>query len=215
MTELVIFDMDGVLVDSEGAGIEASIKALHEYGIDAVPDDFIEFTGMGDDKFIGGAAAKHGGVYDVSMKARMYEIYVETAAEKVKVFHWSKKLIETFSARGLKVAVASASDYKKVMKNIECIGVDPSIFSAVVTGSDVTRKKPFPDIFLKAAELAGIKPECAFVCEDALSGVAAAKNAGMKCAAVTTSFPKDKLIEAGADYVTDDFSSLLDDFDKI
>lgn len=222
MINFVIFDMDGVLVDSELAITLASIESLREWGVDAKVEDFKEFTGMGDDKFIGGVAQKYGIEYDLKMKARAYEIYLEKADERVEVFPWSKPLIERLHASGYKIAVASASDYIKVKRNIECIGVpvatdmSPDIFDAIVTGSDVERKKPFPDIFLKAFEK--VKEACGndadldvsrtLVCEDALSGVLAAKAAGMKCIAVTTSFEASQLKAAGADYVTDDLSSL-------
>ena len=77
-------------------------------------------------------------------------------------------------------------------------------------GSDVTRKKPAPDIFLKAAEKAGIEPHYALVIEDALSGVKAAKAAGALCAAVTTSFDAERLREAGADFVCDDLTNIAE-----
>lgn len=205
MTELIIFDMDGVLVDSEPAITLAAMDALSEWGVKAQYGDFKQYTGMGDDRFIGGVAEKYGVSYDLKMKARAYEIYLAKAGERVKVYPWSKNLIGTLAEKYL-LTVASASDWVKVECNIKCIGVDPGTFKAVITGSDVTRKKPFPDIFLKAAEKAGVKPENAVVIEDAVSGVCAAKAAGAKCVAVTTSFPKEKLLEAGADFVTDDLA---------
>jgi len=215
----IIFDMDGVLVDSETAITLASMESLAEWGVNAKVEDFKEFTGMGDDKFIGGTAQKYGVEYDLKMKARAYEIYLEKADERVHVFAWSKPLIEKLHAEGYKLAVASASDYVKVKRNIECIGVSPDIFDAVVTGSDVERKKPFPDIFLKAFDKvktktgdADIDVSRTLVCEDALSGVIAARAAGMNCAAVTTSFGAEKLTEAGAHYVTDDLMSVTDVF---
>lgn len=206
--KLIIFDMDGVLVDSEDAITVCAMEALAEWGVKAEYSDFKEFTGMGDDKFVGGVAEKYGAVYDVKMKERAYEIYLATAKERVKVLPWTRRLLEILSSTNLKLAVASSSDRVKVMKNLECIGVDEEIFSAVITGIDVERKKPAPDIFLKAAERCGIAPEYAVVCEDATSGVQAAKAAGMRCLAVTTSFSKDALYSAGADMVCDDMTAL-------
>jgi beta-phosphoglucomutase-like phosphatase (HAD superfamily) len=212
MRPLIIFDMDGVLVDSEATGIEASIAALAERGVTAAPSDFIEFTGMGDDAFIGGAARKHGLEYDPSIKERMYDIY-ETIADRVKVFPWSQKLLRGFIARGFAVSVASSSDRRKVLCNLARVGVRPDELTAFVTGSDVAKKKPDPEIFLRAEEFSrAVRPDIdpsrrfVYVCEDSLSGVAAAKAAGMICAAVTTSFPREKLLEAGADYVFDDLA---------
>jgi len=210
MIKLVIFDMDGVLVDSEPAITKASMDALAEWGVDAKYSDFKQYTGMGDDKFIGGVAEKYGVKYDIRMKERAYGIYLATASERVTVYPWSKKLISALAPLHT-LAIASASDYTKVKCNVECIGVDTSLFGAIVTGSDVQNKKPAPDIFLKAAEKAGLIDAgaksvggAAVVIEDALSGVRAAKAAGAYCIAVTTSFDDVRLREAGADFVVDD-----------
>ena len=225
MIKLIIFDMDGVLVDSEPAITMASIESLREsYGIEAKHSDFKEFTGMGDDKFIAGVAGKYGKNYDVNLKFRAYEIYM---AHKnwVKVYPRAKKLIHNCYNLGLKCAVASASDLVKVKVNIKKINLGKSIKIIttdskneniskrplyVITGTDVKNKKPDPEIFLKAAETAGISPENAIVIEDAVSGVQAAKAAGMTCIGVTTSFNRRTLFEAGADYVVDKLYGAFD-----
>lgn len=205
MLEAVIFDMDGVLIDSEAAITEAALEALSEYGIKADFEDFKQFTGMGDDLFVGGVARLHGGEYKPEMKYRAYELYKENAAS-IHVYPWTRKLIEDVTAVGLKKAVASAADQIKVDANLKVIGVSASDFSAVITGIDVKNKKPAPDIFLAAAKAAGVAPQNCVVVEDALSGVRAAKAAGMLACAVTTSFSASELISAGADHVTDALS---------
>lgn len=205
--------MDGVLTDSEPAITQAAIESLREWNIEAKHDDFKQFTGMGDDKFIGGVANIYGVEYSLDMKKRAYEIYIETARERVNVFDWSKPLILKLKESGYKVAIASASDLIKVKCNIACIGVDPDIFDAIVTGSDVKNKKPDPEIFLKASEKAGMEmvtTDNTIVIEDALSGCQAAKSAGAVCIAVTTSFTCDKLKEAGTDYITNDLTEAFD-----
>ena len=226
MLKLIIFDMDGVLVDSEPAIRQASIDSLKEnFGIEPKHADFKEFTGMGDDKFIQGVAEKYGKTYDVNLKVRAYEIY-EAKKDRVKVFPRAKKLIQNCYNIGLSCAVASASDFIKVKINLDRIKIGKSIKIIksedknknakfplyVITGTDVKNKKPDPEIFLKAASTAGISPEHTVVIEDAISGVKAAKSAGMTCIAVTTSFKKQLLVEAGADYVV---NKLYDAFDII
>ncbi|MHB1154074.1 MAG: HAD family hydrolase [Eubacteriales bacterium] len=202
--------MDGVLVDSEPAISLASKEALAEWGIEAELGDFHQFTGMGDDKFIGGVAEKHGRKYDIAMKKRAYEIYLNTAKERVNIYSWSRTMIDRLYNDGFMLAIASASDKAKVECNIACIGADIKKLSAVITGSDVKNKKPAPDIFLRAAEKAGIIPADSLVIEDAVSGVQAAKAAGMICIAVTTSFTADKLYDAGADYIINDLNDAAD-----
>lgn len=199
--------MDGVLIDSEKAITLAALEALKFWGVKAKFEDFKQFTGMGENKFIGGVAAKYGVPYNFDMKDKTYEIYVATAAERVQVYQWSKAVLTGMAERGIKIALASAADCTKVECNLKCIGVDPSIFTAIVTGSDVKHKKPHPEIFLTAAKKAGFNPAETLVVEDAVSGVQAAKAAGMRCLALTTSFEDRTLREAGADFV----SAKLDD----
>lgn len=213
--KLVIFDMDGVLVDSEPAIRQSSREALEEWGVKAELEDFRQFSGMGDDIFIGGVSEKYGVKYDRAMKKRAYEIYLSTAAERVHIYPWSKSAVESVFASGRAVAIASASDLVKVECNIACIGVDKAMFSAIITGSDVQKKKPAPDIFLKAAEKAGYRPENCVVIEDAVSGAMAAKAAGMVAVTVMTTFPAEKLREAGADYVLNTLEGLDRVIDKV
>lgn len=213
MLRAVIYDMDGTLVDSEGAIALAGKEALVDWGIECQLPDFKPFTGMGDDKFIGGVAEKYGVKYTPDMKKRAYEIYLEKANERVVVFPWSKRLIEFFASRGFSSAVASASDRIKVLRNIECIGVSPESFGAVITASEVTRQKPDPEIFLKAAAALGADPAQTLVFEDSLMGVRAAKRAGMKCIALTTSYPEPELYREHADAVLPDPSVLANIFD--
>ena len=201
MIKLVIFDMDGVLIDSEEAVTVAAVEALESWGIKASPSDFKQFTGMGENKFIGGVAELYGKEFDPAMKDLTYKIYVDTADERVTVYPWSKPIVSRLNQAGYKTAIASAADKIKVDCNVKCIGLDLSVFSAVITGSDVTRHKPNPDVFLKAAEKSGIAPQYSLVIEDAVSGVQAAKAAGMTCIALTTSFDEETLRNAGADYV--------------
>jgi len=204
----IIFDMDGTLVDSEPAITHAAMEVIRRLGYEAKAEEFKPFTGMGDDKFIGGVLESHGGTYLPIYKDEAYRIYCETAKDTVKVYAWSREIIERLHGMGYCLAVASASDIVKVTCNLSCIGVDPALFDAIVTGSDVAKKKPAPDIFLKAAEKLGAEPSACIVAEDAVSGVQAAKAAGMTAIAVTTSFSEEALAEAGADRITDDLAVL-------
>jgi len=210
----VIFDMDGVLVDSEDAMKTTSIESLKRFGINPVKDDFIEFTGMGEDAFIGGVAGKYGLEYNTEMKDYAYMLYVEKARELVYVYPGVRDIIAGVKRKGCKIAVASAADLIKVRTNLACIGIDESVFNGFVTGSDVTHKKPDPEIFLMAAAHIGVDPENCLVLEDAKSGIAAAKSAGMSCIGITTAFTHDELCDTEADYVVDDIQNALSCIDK-
>lgn len=209
MINNLIFDMDGVLVDSERAITLASIEALRFWGIEAKEEDFKPFTGMGEDMFVGGVARKYGKAFEAEMKQKAYELYIKTAKDRVLVFPDTLELLKALNALGIPLALASAADREKVLCNIDCIGISPEIFKVIVTGSDVKNKKPDPEIFLAAAKKASFNPQETLVVEDALSGVKAAKSAGMSCLAVTTSFDKRALSEVGADFVVEKLGDLM------
>ncbi|MCK5693873.1 MAG: HAD-IA family hydrolase [Bacteroidales bacterium] len=196
----ILFDMDGVLLDSEEYICRAGIMMFKEKGYEVSPDDFLEFTGMGENRYLGGVAEKHGIPFElVKDKARTYEIYEEIVAGQLIPFDGVVDFIELCRSRGLKLAVASSADPPKVETNLEEIGIPASTFGTVVTGLDIEHKKPSPDIFLKAAENLGVDASECLVIEDAISGVAAGKAAGAKVLALTTSFSAEEL--SGADWV--------------
>jgi len=199
----VIFDMDGVLVDSEPVINAASILGLAEYGVHAQPEDFIPFIGTGEDRYIGGVAEKYGFKYQPEMKARVYEIYLEIVSEKLKVFDGTLDLLSNLQNNGIPMALASSADRLKIEANLRVAGIDFSYFSAVISGEDVSKKKPSPDIYLAAANRIGIPPEQCIVIEDAVNGIQAAKAAGMKCIAVASSFKKNVLRKENPDFLCD------------
>jgi HAD superfamily hydrolase (TIGR01509 family) len=201
----VIFDMDGVLVLSEPWIAKAAIEMFAEKGYTVRHEEFRPFIGMGEDRFIGGVAEARGIPLDPARdKARTYAIYIELIKGKLHPLPGVVEFVGECRARGLSLALASSADQVKVTANLNEIGLPPATFDVIVDGSDVARKKPNPDLFLEAARRLGLDPATCLVVEDALSGVAAARAAGARCLAVTTSFPAEKLVEAKADWVVPD-----------
>jgi len=196
----VLFDMDGVLLDSEEYICRAGMMMFKEKGYEVKPDDFLEFTGMGENRYLGGVAEKNGIPFELEKdKARTYEIYGEIVAGKLEAYDGVLEFIEKCRSRGLKLAVASSADPPKVEINLAEIGIPSSTFDTVVTGLDIEHKKPAPDIFINAAKKLGVNPSECLVVEDAVSGVAAGKAAGAKVLALTTSFSAEEL--SGADWI--------------
>lgn len=196
----VIFDMDGVLVDSEELINDAAIAMFREKGLVVQPNDFLPFVGAGEDRYIGGVAEHYAFPLDVpNAKRRTYEIYLDLLPSRLKVFSGVLELVRGCRDAGLRIAVASSADLIKVRANLEAIHLPVEFWDAVVTGEAVIHKKPAPDIFLAAAAKLAVNPERCVVVEDAVNGVQAAKAAGMRCVAVATSFPPEQLL--GADVV--------------
>lgn len=204
----ILFDMDGVLIESEFLMRHSAMQALADYGITAKHEDFLPFTGMGEDKFVGGVAEKYGHTYVKAMKELSYDYYGQQVKEMTNIPEGIKEMLTTLHEKGLILAVCSAADLRKVKYNIQAIGVDESIFTALVTGSDVTRKKPFPDIYLEGARRVGIEPKDCLVVEDAISGIQAAHAAGMDAAAVPTTFSKEALQQENPEYMLDHIKEL-------
>lgn len=194
----LIFDMDGVLVDSEPVILKAAMEGLSEYGVHAKPEDFIPFVGAGEDKFIGGVSKKYGIEYKKEMKKRVYEIYVDIVKDNLKVYEGTGEFLEELRSNGFKLVLASSADRIKVESNLKVAKIGFELFSAVVSGEDVEKKKPFPDIFIFAAKKSNSMPENCIVIEDAINGVKAAASAGMRCIGITSSFSSESLLAAGA-----------------
>ena len=143
----VIFDMDGVLVFSEPLLAEASMKIFADRGYTVNREDFKPFTGMGEARFMGGVAERHGIPFDpVADKELLYKVFLEMMQGRLEPLPGVPDFIRSCKQNGLKVALASSADDVKVFPILKHIGIDPSEFDAIVTGSMVSRKKPAPDV---------------------------------------------------------------------
>jgi beta-phosphoglucomutase len=207
MIKGVLFDMDGVLVDSEAFICRAAIEMFRENGVIVTETDFHPFVGMGENRYLGGVAEKYHCTLQIdAAKARTYEIYEEITRDNLDPLPGAIEFVSLCRGKGLKLALATSADRVKMEINLREIGLSGKAFDSTVNGLEVERKKPFPDIYVKAAENIGLKPEECLVVEDAVSGIKAAKSAGCRCLAVTTSFDRDKLLDA--DWICDSLENV-------
>jgi len=197
----IIFDMDGVLVDSEDVILQAALAGLKEYDVTASPEDFTPFIGAGEDRYIGGVAQKYGKPYKIEMKTRVYDIYLTLVNTHIKVYSGTNTILQFFSEKGFVMGIGSSADRVKVNANLKAAKIPVSFFRKIFCGEDVERKKPFPDIYIQTAAALGINPSQCCVIEDAVNGIKAAKSAGMAACGITTSFTEGELLAAGADAV--------------
>ena len=194
----LLFDMDGVLVDSEPVILKSAIAGLKEFGVQAVEADFREFVGAGEDRFVGGVAEKYGVPYVPAMKKRVYEIYCELVDDELIRFDQAPDTLRRLYAAGYRIAIASSADRIKVDANIRAAGLPREAVDVILSGEDIARKKPFPDIFLLAAERLDLPAHNCVVMEDAVNGIRAATAAGMKSVGVTSFFSAERLLREGA-----------------
>jgi len=197
----VIFDMDGVIVDSEKVITKSCIMALKNWNIACKKDDFKPFTGMGEDAFIGGVANKYGIAYDLAMKKLAYEIYIDIVDKEITLYDGVSELIDYLKKKGYKLALASSADMIKVKANLNAANIPLKVFDSLQCGNMVKNKKPAPDIFLQAAKAINVKEDQCIVIEDALSGIIAAKAANMYSVAVLSSFSKNDFIPLSPNYI--------------
>lgn len=202
----VLFDMDGVLLDSEEYIRQAGIEMFREKGYRVTAEDFMPFTGMGENRYLGGVAEKHQIPFDLEKdKARTYEIYESLVKGNLEPLEGVVEFIEKCRHRDLKLALASSADRVKIDINLRESGISPDAFQTIISGVDIEHKKPSPDIFLKAAENLGVKASECLVIEDAISGVKAGRAAGAKVLALTTSFSPGELSDA--DWIAENLST--------
>ena len=205
----LILDLDGVLADTERLSEIASIRVFKEhYGVEVHAEDFHPFIGTGAVRYMEGVAETHGIEIDVAaaVAARQKNFEALLAGGECIALPGAAGLVETVCVeRAWRMAIATSSPEKKARTTLRAAQLELKYFDVFVHGDLVTKKKPDPAVFLLAAEKLDLDPEDCVVIEDAITGVDAAKAAGMGCIAVTNSFTGDRL--AKANYVV---SSLED-----
>ncbi|KAI5075738.1 hypothetical protein GOP47_0009814 [Adiantum capillus-veneris] len=216
----VLFDMDGVLCNSEERSRLAGVDLFAEMGVQVTEADFFPFMGTGEANFLGGVAKVHGVKdFDVSTaKSRFFQIYLEKYAKPNSGlgFPGALDLIMQCKAAGLKVALASSADQLKIDANLAAAGLPFSIFDAIVSADAFENLKPAPDIFLAAAKALDVPTNECVVIEDALAGLQASKAAGMRCIAVTTTLSGDKLVQESPSLIRKDIGDIkLDEILKL
>jgi beta-phosphoglucomutase family hydrolase len=204
----VIFDMDGVLVDSQPYHFKADIDTMAEYGVIKGQKFYESFAGtltadrMRTLKEMFGLDVP---VEEMTIK-RENMILDIMGKEDIKPVSGIPEFLRSIKEKGLTTAVASSSDYKLINLILDRLKI-AKYFDSVTSGSDVKRGKPSPDVFLLAAERIGIEPAECLVVEDSENGVKAAKAAGMKALGYInpTSGKQDLSL---ADFITDDFKKI-------
>jgi HAD superfamily hydrolase (TIGR01509 family) len=217
----LIFDVDGVIADTEPVNAKVTIRILDDmFSLRGVkPEDFDAGIGKGAEKYVQAGADAHGlTLTDEQIKAAadLRERYlIETIrAEPLPAFAGVLELINAALQRlDFRLAIATSASLELSRAILESAKV-PYQKMAYVTGSEITRKKPDPELFLTAASRMGIKPVYCMVIEDAPSGVQAAKAAGAKCIAVTNSTAAANLSQA--DLICDSLEQIdLDTIQKL
>ncbi|MHC4143591.1 MAG: HAD family hydrolase [Planctomycetota bacterium] len=199
----LIFDVDGVIADTEAVNAKVSIKVFADlFGVEGVVrEDFEAGLGRGAEEYVKAAARVHGmelTAEQVRQATRLRQEYFLNilSEEPLLPFPGVLELMEkAMQADDFRVAIATSGTLEKSRTVLNATGV-PYQKMVYINGNDVTHKKPDPELFLLAAERIGIDPANCIVIEDAPNGVQAARAAGAKCIAVTNSTSAANLQQA-------------------
>jgi HAD superfamily hydrolase (TIGR01509 family) len=207
----VIFDFDGVIVDSHPVHMQAWKTFLLSKGKHVNHADLF-FVREGAKReeilrhFFGELTAEQISSYGAE-KDKLFQ----ARASEVKLVRGFAEFLLQLEAVALPRAVATSGSRRRVEHALEAFNIRDR-FCAVVTGNEVDKGKPDPALFLLAAQALQVEPSRILVCEDAVAGVVAAKSAGMKCIGIAANGRKSILTQAGADLVVNDFiDTSLDD----
>ncbi|HOE83893.1 MAG TPA: cytidine deaminase [Sphaerochaeta sp.] len=206
MIEGILFDMDGVLIDSEPIILRAAHAFFARRGITTREEDFQPFVGAGDRRYLEGVGERYGLTLDFDRdRTELYELYAQAVQEAVS-FDGVHDFFFDAKRAGFKVGLATGSERHKALINLAAIGLKEEDFDTVVTGEQVVRNKPYPDIYQLTALSMGLSPEVCLVVEDSIHGVVSAKRACCAVLSLPNSFSSSALAEAGSDVVLDTLS---------
>ncbi len=209
-----IFDLDGTLVDSYDAHLDAWRLVARELGHELTVEQFRRQFGRTNEPIIeelcgwaGRAVPDAAGLAEIA--DRKESLYRERIAASFPVMPGGPDLLRALSAAGWRLAVGSSGPPENVRVAVAGLGAG-ALFHHCVSGADVSRGKPDPEVFLLAAERLGVPPQRAVVVEDAPAGIEAARRAGMACVGLAS---KGRTREelAAADLVVDSLESLSPD----
>lgn len=203
----VIFDMDGVLIDSHP--VHKKVWAQFLASLDRpVTETELDFVLDGRKReeilrhFLGDLSAQRIREYG----QRKNRIYEKTTRE-LKTISGVEQFLGRLESAGIPMAVATSASFERARDTLAALGILPR-FDALVTGNDVVKGKPDPEVFMRAAERLQRESHELLVVEDAVSGVKAAKSAGMKCLGIAADGRIEILRAAGADHVVPDYRKI-------
>lgn len=182
--EAVIFDMDGTLVDTEPLWQESDKRFAQSLGLNFTPAEWKGFVGMGGRAFASLIKDRLNlSIALDELAIQKDDAYMKHASGKIKPHREMVKLVKALELQGLGLAIASGSSKRVIEFTLQEAGLGKD-FLEKVSADEVSRGKPYPDIFLETARRLGADPANCLVIEDSVHGVEAALAAGMSCVAI-------------------------------
>ena len=201
---LVIFDHDGVLVDSESIAMDLLAAMSTDLGFPLTAEQaFARYLGTSFGFVVEDLRAQGANVDADDLHSAFHRDLFDAFRVRLEPIPGIPELLDALAAAGRPIAIASSGSSERVNLGITSTRIDHHFADSVITTADhVTRGKPFPDLFLTTAERAAIAPDECIVIEDSPFGVEAAQRAGMRVIGFAYQTPEDRLAEA--DWVVSD-----------
>ena len=193
----VIFDCDGILVDSETLSCGAWVPVLERQGVSTQLSDIEEFIGRSEQAVLDHYRQLTGRELPDELIAEKEEEYFRTARNSLKSFPGLEEILTSLQQAQTPIAVASSGGHDKIRFSLETVGL-LDFFPVICSVTDVSRGKPHPDLFLYSAEKLQVAPERCCVIEDSIPGIQAAVSAGMRAIGFTSSYAAPQLLAVGA-----------------
>ena len=206
--DLVIFDSDGVLVDSEHLSIALDVELLRQLGWPMDEDEVIERWVGKTDTAMRREIEDHLG-RDIGAEWEAFsERYVAAFAAELRPVDGVAEAVDAIQAAGYATCVASSGSHEKIRRNLALTGLFDRFDERIFSGDDVVHGKPAPDLFLHAASVMGTPPDRTAVIEDSRYGVVAARAAGMWVFAYASSVTPGSALAGERTTVFDDMREL-------
>ena len=211
MIRAFLFDMDGVLAESEELSVSVGVSYFRSIGVNASSSDFSRYLGGGERIFFDGPAKDlglSGPPYSYEDASAFFrKEYGKRAADLDLSLPGAKEIVRSARKRGIMTALASSAPRWKVLMNISCIGLEEADFDFIASGEDIKRNKPFPDIYSLCLIRLGLDGRDAIVFEDSVMGIRSAKSAGCYAIGTGSTYSVAELYGAGADRVVSDLAA--------
>lgn len=211
----VIFDMDGVLLDTESVCAACTREMARRYGFEDIEAYLLKTTGTNNELYRRIFEENYGHILDFEafsdeidgLISDLYEVH------GIPVKKGAPEILDYLKGTGYKLALATSTGYTQASQELASVGL-LSYFDEIVTGDRVKNSKPAPDIFLKACEMLKVAPDEAVIIEDSFNGIRAAKAAEIFSIMVPDLIQPDKEMQESAGIIQEDLYAVKGWFEK-
>lgn len=211
-TQLIIFDMDGLMFNTEEVYFHAWSKVLEEEGLKPNLDVFVQSMGISEEKGLGIYKDYYGVDFKEIELTRRLNVYFGDSVKngEIKIKTGLLELLDYLHANHIKAAIGSSSAMQVILSHLERMNVSVDRFDYILSGASLKETKPNPEIFNKICKELNIENENAMVLEDSFNGLKAANNANIKCIMIPDLLKPNDEIRSMTYKIIDDLNGVIE-----